>query len=84
MENKINNKKYPLLKDQFLQQKIASKKEFQFLYDNKKVDINKIDLCKNSKFVLSPHQEFVKNFMNYNTPYNGLLLYHGMGSGENV
>ena len=25
---------------------------------------------------------FVKNFLSYQTPYNGLLLYHGLGSGK--
>ena len=35
-----------------------------------------------NKFELSPHQEFVKRFMHHETPYNGLLLYHGLGSGK--
>ena len=29
-----------------------------------------------------PHQIFVKNFLSFNTPYNNLLLYHGLGSGK--
>ena len=28
------------------------------------------------------HQKFVSDFMNENTPYKGLLLYHGLGSGK--
>ena len=29
-----------------------------------------------------PHQLFVKNFLSFQTPYNSLLLYHGLGSGK--
>jgi hypothetical protein len=29
-----------------------------------------------------PHQNFVKNFLSLQTPYNGLLLYHGLGPGK--
>ena len=38
-------------------------------------------LCE-AEFELMPHQNFVKNFMSFNTPYNSLLLYHGLGSGK--
>ena len=31
---------------------------------------------------MSPHQLFVKNYLSFNTPYNSLLLYHGLGSGK--
>lgn len=31
---------------------------------------------------IQPHQLFVKNFLNPNTPYNGLLLFYGTGSGK--
>ena len=77
---------YPLLKDNNFQKKIALKKEFQMKYDGEKKDILKEDeagkLCKNETFTLAPHQEFVKTFISHHTPYNGLLLYHGMGSGK--
>ena len=29
-----------------------------------------------------PHQLFVKNFLSFQTPYNSLLLYHGLGTGK--
>tara|TARA_Y100000991_G_scaffold213361_1_gene198947 strand:- start:278 stop:4708 length:4431 start_codon:yes stop_codon:yes gene_type:complete len=29
-----------------------------------------------------PHQKFVSDYLNENTPYKGLLLYHGLGSGK--
>lgn len=38
-------------------------------------------LC-NAEFELAPHQMFVRNFLSFQTPYNSLLLYHGLGSGK--
>ena len=74
--------KYPYIQDNQLQKKIALKKEFQYKYDDKIEKISEKEMCKTDDFVLSPHQEFVKMFIHYNTPYNGLLLFHGMGSGK--
>ena len=31
---------------------------------------------------LLPHQQLVQTYMNIDTPYRGLLLYHGLGSGK--
>ena len=31
---------------------------------------------------MAPHQKFIKNFLSENTPYNGVLLYHGLGTGK--
>jgi len=75
---------YPDLNDPNFAIKIAKRKEFQdFKYDG---DIKSIEetadmLCK-SQFELLPHQIFVKNFLSFQTPYNSLLLYHGLGSGK--
>jgi hypothetical protein len=33
-------------------------------------------------FELAPHQLFVRNFLSVMTPYNSLLLYHGLGTGK--
>jgi superfamily II DNA or RNA helicase len=35
-------------------------------------------------FELMPHQIFVKNFLSMQTPYNSLLLYHGLGTGKTL
>ena len=35
-----------------------------------------------SMFQIAPHQRFVRSFMSASTPYNGLLLFHGLGSGK--
>ena len=75
---------YPDLNDPEFNIKIALKKEFQDAqYDGKIKDIEKQAnlLCK-AKFELSPHQIFVKNFLSLDTPYKGLLLYHGLGTGK--
>ena len=39
-------------------------------------------LVNRMKLQLSEHQLFVKNFISFYTPYNGLLLYHGLGTGK--
>ena len=48
-----------------------------------KADIEKLskDICE-AKFSLRPHQLFVRNFLSFQTPYNTLLLFHGVGTGK--
>jgi superfamily II DNA or RNA helicase len=43
---------------------------------------NKRDSCKKELFELSPHQLFLKNLLSNNTPYNGILIFHGVGVGK--
>jgi hypothetical protein len=38
--------------------------------------------CDNLTFETAPHQLFLKNFMNKESPYKGLLLFHGVGVGK--
>lgn len=80
------NYKYPHLNDLNFQKKIALKKEFRYPYTAEKESILNLDkqklLCKKEDFRLSSHQEFMKNFIHPNTPYNGIILYHGMGTGK--
>ena len=35
-----------------------------------------------TKFEAMPHQKIVRDYINLYTPYRGLLLYHGLGSGK--
>jgi len=35
-----------------------------------------------AKFALLTHQKIVRDYLNIYTPYRGLLLYHGLGSGK--
>lgn len=37
---------------------------------------------KKGRLVLSPHQRFVRDYMQHKSPYRGLLLYHGLGVGK--
>ena len=76
---------YPNLSDTNFNIKISTKKEF---YDTKydgtihKSIKEQSDILAKADFELSPHQTFVKNFLSFQTPYNSLLLYHGLGSGK--
>jgi len=75
---------YPDLNDPNFNIKIAKRNEFYTTkYDGTIQDIRKQSnmLC-NAKFELSSHQLFVKNFFSFQTPYNSLLLYHGLGTGK--
>jgi len=75
---------YPSLNDPNFIVKIAEKKEFSDTkYDGKIYDIKEqADILANAEFELSPHQAFVRNFLSFQTPYNSLLLYHGLGTGK--
>jgi len=80
---------YPLLDDPKFNKKIALKKEF---YDAKYIpktteeykNIEQIanKLCSEREFELSAHQKFIRNFLSSHTPYNSLLLFHGVGTGK--
>ena len=77
---------YPNLNDPNFNIKIAEKKEFNDTKyegpDFTKSIKEQADILANADFELSPHQAFVKNFLSSQTPYNSLLLYHGLGSGK--
>ena len=80
---------YPTLDDPEFIYKIAKKKEFNDnRYEEKTADqfqnIKEISqmICENTEFELDPHQMFVRNYMSFQTPYNGLLLFHGLGTGK--
>jgi len=79
-----NSYLYPDLNDPNFIIKIAEKKEFQDTkYDGEIYDIKeRADILANADFELSPHQAFVRNFLSSQTPYNSLLLFHGLGSGK--
>ena len=76
---------YPNINDENFNIKIAKRKEFYDTTYNgniyKNIEERSEQLC-NATFELSPHQVFVKNFLSSHTPYNSLLLYHGLGSGK--
>ena len=80
-----NNSLYPNLNDEQFNIKIAEKKEFHdtqydgTIYENIK---ERADILSKASFEIQPHQAFVKNFLSSQTPYNSLLLFHGLGSGK--
>jgi hypothetical protein len=82
--SKEHNYLYPNYLDPQFNYKISRKKEFHDLkYDDEVKDaIKESDAICNSKFELAPHQIFIRNFLSFLTPYNSLLLYHGLGTGK--
>lgn len=75
---------YPHLDDPEFSYKIAQHQEFyENRYDGKIHNIEEFSnkLC-SASFELLPHQIFVKNFLSFQTPYNSLFLYHGLGTGK--
>jgi|UniRef100_A0A6C0AL60 hypothetical protein len=88
--SKTDNSLYPHLNDKYFNQKIFQKREFNETKMEEIPDIKKQEkfqeitdkLCKDKEFELAPHQMFVRNFLSFQTPYNSLLLYHGVGTGK--
>ena len=76
---------YPYPDDPDFNKKIYKKKEF-YINKTKEVDtdndIEELMKEKCSGFNLSDNQKFLKTFMSNNTPYNGILLFHGTGVGK--
>ena len=90
MINKNLNKNfsYPNPNDEDFQKKIFQKREFYYhkvphreimkSYDE--IQKYREDNC--AIFELREHQKIISNFINPNTPYKGLLLMHGTGTGK--
>ena len=84
---KANNSMFtfPTLVDENMMMRISEKQEFYDTQEHSKNidELEKIsdEIC-NQDFQLAPHQTFIRNFMSRITPYNSLLLYHGLGTGK--
>ena len=50
--------------------------------NEKETDENQCERGSSNDFSLMAHQKIVRDYMNIYTPYRGLLLYHGLGSGK--
>ena len=83
------NYTYPSPSDKDFLYKIYKKREF---YYHKQADRPNLDnyndikeyrdnICSGS-FSLSSHQSFLSNFINPDTPYKGVLVFHGTGTGK--
>jgi len=79
-----NNLLYPHLDDPNFNVKIALKKEFNDTkYDGTIYSVKDYaEILSKAEYELLPQQAFVRNFMSFQTPYNSLLLFHGLGSGK--
>ena len=75
---------YPTLQDEAFAEKISRRKEFRDTsYQGDIASVEKMsDKMCNAAYELAPHQQFVRNFLSSQTPYNSMLLYHGLGSGK--
>jgi hypothetical protein len=75
---------YPSILNPQFNSLIAKKKEFaDTIYPDeiKNIEEESKKLC-DQEFELAPYQIFVRNFISNQTPYNGLLLFHGVGTGK--
>jgi hypothetical protein len=81
---------YPEPNDKNLQNKIYKKREFyynkipnrpEFKEYNEMKDYRE-NICASKKGLLLPQQAFVGNFINPSTPYRGVLLFQGVGTGK--
>ena len=72
---------YPDFDDKDFYEKIYTKKEF---YKNRFIKNDKTteEICNARLYNLAPQQEFLKNYISIDTPYNGILIYHGTGVGK--
>ena len=80
---------YPNISDPLFIDRLIQRREFAEtrilpeIPPNNETDVEtRAEHICNSEFELAPHQIFVRNFLSSRTPYNGLLLYHGLGSGK--
>jgi superfamily II DNA or RNA helicase len=81
----------PETSDEQFQKKIYEKREY---YSNRIGELSDLKTYKDIKkyrdtactgtFKLQPYQTFLSNFINPNTPYTGVLITHGAGSGKSA
>ena len=56
--------------------------ESPFAYQRSEMEKDVEEICSREEFKLKPHQKFSGMFMNNHTDFNGILLYHSLGSGK--
>jgi len=82
---------YPKVNDPEFQSKIYKKREFYYyklperpnLDNYEEIEDYRNKICKPSGQLLE-HQSLLSNFINPDTPYKGLLIFHGTGTGKCV
>jgi len=74
---------YPDISDESFYTDIFKKKEFNKTVTGPEFQVrDPKEVCSPSEFRLQNHQEFARNFISSETPYNGILLFHGTGVGK--
>jgi len=74
---------YPDISDEAFLSKLLRKREFRETKQKKITDETlKDNVCNVEEFEYTSAQKFASQFMSPNTPYNGMLLYHGVGVGK--
>jgi len=74
---------YPEITEDAFLKKLLKKREFRETLQPKITDETlKQNVCDVEEFEYTSSQKFVSQFMSPNTPYNGMLLYHGVGVGK--
>lgn len=74
---------YPGIDDPDFHDRIFWKKEFlKTLYQTDFQYSTTEEMCRRGEFRMQNHQEFIRNFISPETPYNGALLFHGTGVGK--
>jgi hypothetical protein len=84
-ENKreLDGSLYPEITDEAFLKKLLKKREFRETRQPKITDETlEQNVCDVEEFEYTSAQKFVSQFMSPNTPYNGMLLYHGVGVGK--
>jgi hypothetical protein len=82
---------YPLPADPNFQSKIYKKREFQYYRSTQRKKINnyeelekyRTEVCK-KKPTANPHQSFLANYISDKTPYRGVMIFHGVGTGKTL
>ena len=90
--NFIQDFSYPDYNDPNLQQKIFKKREFYYhrvpqrdvLKSEKEIEDYRNLNCKFEEFEPKEQQIILPNYINPNTPFKGILLMHGTGSGKTM
>ena len=73
---------YPDITDPLFNAKLYNKKEFnQYIVHQKDVVAEKVSQS-SIGFIKTNMQKLIGNYMSANTPYNGVLLWHGVGVGK--
>lgn len=72
---------YPSTNDDYFYEKIT-KKYKKYTIPRRRQSFHQI--CYPKKFKLQPSQLFVSKYINPKTPYKGLMVMHGLGSGKTI